>query len=89
MVSKPILRKQLEHYLLPELSQLSSSTIIVPLGPKVEEALSLAVKTGSVSQEQVLGGLPHPSDANAERIAYFLGEKPRLLHQQHVLWGGG
>jgi len=76
MVSKPILRKQIENYLLPELVQLSSSTLIVPLGPKVEKALSLAVKTGSVSREQVLSGLPHPSGANAERIAYFLGEKP-------------
>lgn len=76
MVSKPILRKQLENYLLPELKQLNSSTLIVPLGPKVEEALSLAVNTGSINQDQVLGGLPHPSGANAERIAYFLGEKP-------------
>jgi len=76
MVSKPILRKQLDRYFLPELAQLSSSSLIVPLGPKVEEALSLAVKAGSVSQGQVLGGLPHPSGANAERVAYFLGEKP-------------
>lgn len=76
MVSKPILRKQLENYLLPELKQINSSTLIIPLGPKVEEALSFAVNAGSVNQEQVLGGLPHPSGANAERIAYFLGEKP-------------
>lgn len=76
MVSKPILRKQIENYILPELGQLSSSTLIIPLGPKVEEALSLAVQAGSLSQEQILSGLPHPSGANAERIAYFLGEKP-------------
>ncbi|MCG7961696.1 MAG: hypothetical protein N0E54_03200 [Candidatus Thiodiazotropha taylori] len=76
MVSKPILRKQLENCLFPELKQLSSSTLFVPLGPKVEEALSLAVKAGFVNQDKVLGGLPHPSGANAERIAYFLGDKP-------------
>lgn len=76
MVSNPLLRKQLEQYLLPELAQLQSSTLIIPLGPKVEEALSFATKSGAISQAQVLGGLPHPSGANAERIAYFLGEKP-------------
>ncbi len=76
MVANSLLRKQLEQYLLPELAQLSSSAILVPLGPKVEDALSFAAKAGSINQEQVLGGLPHPSGANAERIAYFLGEKP-------------
>lgn len=75
MVSNPLLRRQLEQYLLPELALLNSSTLIVPLGPKVEEALSFAAKAGFINQEQVLGGLPHPSGANAERIAYFLGEK--------------
>ena len=30
-----------------------------------------------VRGEQVLAGMPHPSGANAERIAYFLGLKPK------------
>jgi hypothetical protein len=30
---------------------------------------------GHFRPEQVLAGLPHPSGANAERIAYFLGRK--------------
>lgn len=76
MISNAFLRKQLELYLLPELAELGSSTLIVPLGPKVEEALDCAVKAGCINATQVLGGLPHPSGANAERIAYFLGEKP-------------
>ena len=76
MVANSLLRKQLEKYLLPELALLSSSAILVPLGPKVEEALSFAATASAINQEQVLGGLPHPSGANAERIAYFLGEKP-------------
>jgi len=75
MVANSLLRKQLEKYLLPELAHLSSSAILVPLGPKVEEALSFAANLGAINQEQILGGLPHPSGANAERIAYFLGEK--------------
>lgn len=75
MVRNPLLRKQLEQYLFPELALFSSSTLLVPLGPKVEEALDFAAKQGFIDQDQVLGGLPHPSGANAERIAYFLGEK--------------
>ena len=27
--------------------------------------------------ERILHGLPHPSGANAERVAYFLGRKER------------
>jgi hypothetical protein len=76
MISNSILRKQLEQNLLPELAELGSSTIYIPLGPKVEEVLIFSANSGVIRQEQILGGLPHPSGANAERIAYFLKEKP-------------
>src|SRR5690606_30860214 len=39
MISNKFLCKQLEKNLLPELAELNSSALIVPLGPKVEEAL--------------------------------------------------
>ena len=32
---------------------------------------------GLIDGDRLLDGLPHPSGANAERIAYFLGRKPR------------
>jgi len=32
---------------------------------------------GLLKAEQILDGLPHPSGANAERISYFVGRKPR------------
>lgn len=35
------------------------------------------IERGLLRHGQVLRGLPHPSGANAERIAYFLGRKPR------------
>jgi hypothetical protein len=76
MVSNLFLRKQLEQYLLPELGQFSSTTLIIPLGPKVEEALRYAARAGVINEDQILAGLPHPSGANAERISYFLGQKP-------------
>lgn len=34
-------------------------------------------RAGAVDPARVLAGLPHPSGANAERIAFFLGRKPR------------
>ncbi len=74
MVRTPLLRKQLETYLAEEAAELRQA-IFVPLGPKVEEALSLFVETGVLGESQVLNGLPHPSGANAERIAFFLGQK--------------
>lgn len=35
------------------------------------------LRSGATPAEQVLSGLPHPSGANAERIAFFLGRKAR------------
>lgn len=52
-----------------------SDPVYIPLGPKVSEGLAWLAAEGVINAERVLGGLPHPSGANAERIAYFLGEK--------------
>ncbi len=30
-----------------------------------------------IRRDRILHGLPHPSGANAERVAYFLGRKDR------------
>lgn len=49
----------------------------IPLGRGVEEVLLHLVKERKLSKTQILSGLPHPSGANAERIAYFIGKKDR------------
>ena len=51
--------------------------VYVPLGYKVTEALYFLADRGILNRQQILDGLPHPSGANAERIAYFLGKKER------------
>ena len=51
--------------------------IFVPLGPAVTEALEGLAANGTMDRSRILAGLPHPSGANAERIAYFVGRKPR------------
>lgn len=51
----------------------------VPLGKEPRSVLLAFADKGLLQRRQILDGLPHPSGANAERIAYFLGNKPRGL----------
>lgn len=76
MTRTPILRALITDCLAKEAAKLSEA-IWVPLGPKPEEAIGLLVTSKLLAADQVLSGLPHPSGANAERIAYFLGRKNR------------
>ncbi|MET3710766.1 hypothetical protein ABIC65_001468 [Sphingomonas trueperi] len=76
MVRTPQLRSWLEAYTGTELSMLHNA-LVVPLGPKVSAALRHLANEGMIDASRVLDGLPHPSGANAERIAYFVGDKAR------------
>lgn len=59
--------------------KLLCDAVYVPLGPKVADVLEMMVDLDILKSEQVLTGLQHPSGANAERVAYFLGRKDRSL----------
>jgi hypothetical protein len=72
------MRSWLETYTGEELKRLKN-TMIVPLGGKVTEMLYFLSGKGLIEKDTILTGLPHPSGANAERIAYFLGRKPKHL----------
>jgi len=74
MVKTPTLRRWLEAYTGQELRALPDA-ILVPLGPKVATAMQALAAQGLLDERRILVGLPHPSGANAERIAYFLGDK--------------
>ena len=76
MVKHPFLRKLLVQYFGEEARQLPDA-IYIPLGPKVAKGLGFLAAEGILNPDRILGGLPHPSGANAERIAYFLGKKKR------------
>lgn len=78
MTRVPVLRSQLDTCLVAEMRQLPDA-LYVPLGPKVSEALEWAASRAGIPEAQVLSGLPHPSGASGERIAYFLGRKPKEL----------
>lgn len=77
MLSRPSLRHQVETHLAEEIRTLGPQCLYVPLGPKVTEVFQHLHAKGLLKAEQLLDGLPHPSGANAERISYFLGGKPR------------
>lgn len=76
MTKTPALRSLLLHCLAEEAKALPNA-VWVPLGPNAGEGLAALVQNGLLSQDRVFSGMPHPSGANAERIAYFLGRKDR------------
>ena len=76
MTKHPLLREQLMSHFGADIKALPRA-VFVPLGDKVSEALHFLANQGILAHERILDGLPHPSGANAERIAYFLGKKRR------------
>jgi hypothetical protein len=76
MLTTPLLQAQLLDYFGQEAAQLPDA-VFVPLGPKVGLALSWLARRGILDEARILHGIPHPSGANAERIAYFLGRKEK------------
>ena len=76
MLTTPLLQAQLLEHFAPEAAQLPDA-VYVPLGPKVGLALDWLARRGTLSAGRILHGIPHPSGANAERIAYFLGRKDK------------
>lgn len=76
MTSHPLLRKHLEAGFAQD-ARLLPKALFVPLGDKVAEALGYLADRGVIDRSHILNGLPHPSGANAERIAYFVGTKTR------------
>lgn len=74
MIKHPLLQRYLKEYFAKEVQTLKEA-ILIPLGPVATEALHYLVKQGLIEQNRVIDGLPHPSSANNERIAYFIGKK--------------
>jgi len=67
---------QVEHWFADDLKQLPRA-VFVPLGAVPKQVLTSMADDGRIEYSRILDGLPHPSGANAERIAYFLGNKDR------------
>ena len=76
MTASPVLRDQLLAHTAGELATLQKA-LVLPLGPAVVDACRFLARGGMLDPARVIEGLPHPSGANGERIAYFLGRKER------------
>ena len=72
----PLLRRMLiEHF--GEMARKLPEAVFIPLGPVPTKAMTWLRSERHIPPGRTLEGLPHPSGANAERIAYFLGKKPK------------
>lgn len=74
MIRTPILRRMIETHLAEEARMLPDA-LWLPLGPKAGQALRHLTEMGLLDSARVLEGLPHPSGANGERVAVFMGRK--------------
>lgn len=74
MLKTPVLRQMIDTHLAEEAALLPQA-LWLPLGPKAEKALQHLTTKGLLEKSRILAGLPHPSGANGERIAVFLGKK--------------
>ena len=72
------LREQVDRWFAAELKLLSNS-VFIPLGAQVQGVFTRLAQDQGISENSCLIGIPHPSGANAERIAYFLGRSPRAI----------
>ena len=86
LLATPLLREQFMTRFVAEAAALRHA-IFVPLGPKVGDAVEFAAGKVGLDRNQVLAGVPHPSGANAERIAFFLGRKARQGKRCHLRSG--
>ena len=71
------LLQMVDEYLAAEAKMLPNA-VWLPLGPKPSAAVRHLVKKGIIARDRVLDDMPHPSGANAERVAYFVGRKKAL-----------
>lgn len=76
ILATPFLAAMCDRWLAEEISQLADA-FWIPLGKEAKSVLSHFAAQGCLDRKHILEGIPHPSGANAERIAYFLGRKSR------------
>lgn len=77
MLKTPLLKELIQDFFVKEICNKVKNPLFISLSPKVTEALEWLASQKIINENQVLSGFPHPSGANAERIAYFLGKKLR------------
>ena len=79
--SNPLRNPFFQQYVELFINEVSAfeQALILPLGRVPRIVIESLMHRGIVQEDRTLSGLPHPSGANSERIAYFLGRKPKNL----------
>lgn len=75
------LLEQLRRHTAEELASIPDA-LVLPLGPSVADACDWLIHEDLLEPSRVAAGLPHPSPASNERIAFFLGRKD----EREVSW---
>lgn len=76
ILSNPFLRSMWESWLAEE-ADLIRDAWWIPLGERPAAVLAELAGRNLLDSSRVLSGMLHPSPSSNERIAYFLGRKPR------------
>ena len=77
IVKNAYLWEQCQRTMTEDIAQLPTDAVYIPFGKGVDDAFKRLIAMGILRQGQVLFGFPHPSGANAERVAYFCQAKAR------------
>ena len=77
MLSTAVLRRAVDAMVRQPRWPLCQTPFLCPSAQKSRKPSKPPLFTLVLSAARVLSGLPHPSGANAERIAFFLGRKKR------------
>ncbi|MEJ8756804.1 uracil-DNA glycosylase family protein [Pontibacter sp. H259] len=73
-----LLWSQIETHLVSEISMFIDA-LIVPLGKNVNDILLELKSSGSISNNNILSGFPHPSGANGHRAKQFEANKTQMM----------
>jgi hypothetical protein len=86
LVKSDKLRRYLFDLLAPELAAIPRA-LIVPLGDKVSDALSLLSDEGSLQIDRCLTGFPHPSGNNGHRMRKWADNRVALKAKTAAWFG--
>ena len=83
LLKSEILIKYIYNNFIKELNKIENfkEILLIPLGKAVEEVLQKLAQEGTIYENQILKGFPHPSGANVNRLAQLEENKENLIRQ--------
>ncbi len=80
ITASQLLTRYVREHLAPELAIIPDA-LVVPLGVRVGEAMTLLIKEGLIDARRCLIGFPHPSGNNGHRAKQWATNQPALRKQ--------